>query len=116
MRIDSQGEVSSEVRVGPLEGSSFQRLRLWRVHWLCRSVRNQGVLVPNVSVSQLFPSILLRVADSVVELDGKALCVGVSLGVGGVFRLCCVWCRVGSVLVSILGLSASEWPLDYRVL
>ena len=116
MQIDSQGGVSSEVRVGPLEDSSFQWLRLWRVHRLCRSVRNRGALEPNVSVSQLSPSILLRVAGSVVELDGKDFCVGVSLGIGGVFRLCCVWRREGSVLVSILGLSVSEWPLGYRVL
>ena len=104
------------MQVDPLEDSSFQWLHLWQVHRLCRSEQTQGVLVPKVSVSQLYPSILLRVAGSIVELDGKGLCVGVSLDVGGVFRLCCVWRQVDSVLVSILGLSASEWLLDYRVL
>ena len=92
------------MQVGPLEDSNFLWLHLWQVHLLCRLERSQDVLVPNVSVSQLYLLILLCVADFVVELVGIGLCAEFNLGVGGVFQPCRVWRQVDSVLVSLLDL------------
>ena len=104
MQINLQGGVSSKAQVGPLEDSNFLWLHLWQVHLLCRSERSRDVLVPNVSVSRLYLLILLCIADFVVKLVGIGLCAEFNLGIGGVFRLCCVWCQVDSVLVPLLDL------------
>ena len=82
-----------------MEDSNFLWLHLWQVRLLCRLERSQDVLVPNVSVSQLYLLIFLCVADFVVELVGIGLCAEFDLGVGGVFRPCRVWRQVDSVLV-----------------